>query len=424
MTTSIDAWERSDTQIDELLRVIETHRGPRVDDRAEYGKLAKLLLRRAAVHEAAVHDVVHAVGDTPRIDDVVAKIESDSSVRRKILDRMERKSRGVQGINLNQGVDFDGDLNAYAELVRVQVPWEQRVALPAMREVARGREHLLHDEKFISRHAPMRFRSRRWRRASHSISSWLLTASNHLGDFPWWGEHDPPQEVDLDGATRIVDWRHGATTHQSHMAPEGYASFTGGSHLAERGGGTGLMESAGELDIHALLVADHRQIAALFDDYDHVTPSERGTHLQAIVPVLVGHEMAEEEIVYPALRSVDLDARTAVRYRIQEQAVVEQMLKELEAMEPESSEFDTLFQRLRLAVRIHAEQEETTMFPLLERYADRLDRPTMGSRYRAVRASAPTHPHPSAPHSPPASTLSSPVMAALDRIHDAMSRRR
>jgi hemerythrin superfamily protein len=427
-TTSIDAWEQANTQIAELLRVIATHRGPTVDDRAEYGKLAKLLLRRAAIHEAAVVDVVGVVSDMPQVDGIVEKIEADASARRKILDGMQRKSRGVQAINLNQGSDFDVDLAAYAALVTGQLAWEGEVALPALRNAVRGAEGRLHDEAYIVRHAPMRFRARRrWHHAPRSLASWLLTASNHLGDFPWWSQHDAPHEVDLRRATRIVDWRRGSNAPVLHEDPAVTQKIQAtGSLEAHRwpGESTGLLPTPGELDILALLFADHREIATLFDRYDQLPPPERGDHLHALVPVLVGHEMAEEEIVYPAIRSVDLEARATVRYRVQEQALVKQLLKEIEETDPLSAAFDVVFKKLRLAVRLHMEQEESTMFPLLERYADRIDRPTMGSRYRASRATAPTHPHPSAPHTPPVSTVTSPVMAAIDRLRDTRVRTR
>ncbi|MGO9457314.1 MAG: hypothetical protein ACLP62_09735 [Acidimicrobiales bacterium] len=79
---------------------------------------------------------------------------------------------------------------------------------------------------------------------------------------------------------------------------------------------------------------------------------------------------------------------------------MQQLVKDFEAADPDSLVFDTLFQMLRLAARTHMEQGVSTLFPLLERYADRFDRSRMGSSYRTAKAVAPTHPHPSAPHSP------------------------
>ncbi len=424
-STSFDAWERANGQIVEILRVIDTHRGSSVDDRAEYGKLAKLLLRRAAVHEAAIADVLGAVSDMPQVDGIVEKVEAEAAARRELLDSMERKSRGVQGINLNQGSDFDVDLVAYDAVVRGQVPWERDVALPALRNVVRGCEGRLHDEAYIVRHSPLRFgENRRWHGSPRSLAAWFLTASSHLGDFPWWSQHDAPRDVDLTKATRIVGWRRGSSAPALHRDPPATRRDPPLSRHPRDRSWTALPTAPADLDILALLLADHREISAFFDRYDQLAPAERRDYLLALVPVLVGHEMAEEEIVYPAIRSVDLEARATVRYRIQEQALVQQLLKDLEAADPDSPAFDALFKKLRLAERIHMEQEESTMFPLLERYADRVDRPTMGSRYRAARAVAPTHPHPSAPHSPPASAVTNPVMAVIDRVRDLRARTR
>ena len=106
---------------------------------------------------------------------------------------MKRKSRGVQGINLNQGSDFDGDLTSYAAWSGRQLPWERRGRAA---DDSRGRHR---DARTVCTTRPTSSTTRAdalsrrpWRRAPESIASWLLIASDHLGDFPWWDNHDSP----------------------------------------------------------------------------------------------------------------------------------------------------------------------------------------------------------------------------------------
>ena len=43
----------------------------------------------------------------------------------------------------------------------------------------------------------------------------------------------------------------------------------------------------------------------------------------------------------------------------------------------------------------------------------------MGERYERAKASAPTHPHPHAPNTPPGNVVLGPIAALADRIRDA-----
>src|SRR5580692_11777348 len=81
-----------------------------VQARARYGDSAKDLIRDVATREAALTEVARAVGGTPGLDDLTPRLEVDRSERRALIDRLEKMSRGVQGINLNMGQDFDGPL--------------------------------------------------------------------------------------------------------------------------------------------------------------------------------------------------------------------------------------------------------------------------------------------------------------------------
>ncbi len=68
----------------------------------------------------------------------------------------------------------------------------------------------------------------------------------------------------------------------------------------------------------------------------------------------------------------------------------------------------------------HAEAEESTTFPLLERITTTDERQELGARYQKAKDRAPTHPHPHAPDTPPGNKLLGPVAAIFDRARDAV----
>jgi len=175
-----------------------------------------------------------------------------------------------------------------------------------------------------------------------------------------------------------------------------------------------------ETDIAELLLADHRHAEALLHRFDETANAKRGEYFAGLVPILVGHEVAEEEIVYPALRSVDPRVSSILDARIAEQAEAEELLKSMEEMDAESALFATSFAELRAAVLEHVEREERTVLPLLDEFADTLDRATMGTRYRKAKAVAPTHPHPHAPDTPPGNFVVERVAAVADRVRDSL----
>ena len=108
--------------------------------------------------------------------------------------------------------------------------------------------------------------------------------------------------------------------------------------------------------------------------------------------------------------------------RIAEQSAAEELLSEMESLDTSSAEFATKFQKLRSEVLAHAEAEESTAFPLLEEATSLEQRQELGERYTKAKESAPTHPHPHSPDTPPGNKLLGPVAAAFDRARDAVQR--
>lgn len=173
-------------------------------------------------------------------------------------------------------------------------------------------------------------------------------------------------------------------------------------------------------DIVAQLRLDHGSVRTLLNLFERVPVAGRAEYFCELVPVLVGHETAEEEVVYPAIRSLDPEAGPLLGGLIEEQAAATAVLARMEDLDPQSEDFASELVLLRRAVLAHAAREEVELFALLDQHAVYVDRPTLAVRYQLAKQAAPTHPHPHAPHTAPANLIMTPVASMVDRIRDAL----
>jgi hemerythrin superfamily protein len=172
------------------------------------------------------------------------------------------------------------------------------------------------------------------------------------------------------------------------------------------------------LDIVALVEADHRTAAALLAGVRSAEPSARAELWPGLLHFLAVHEVAEERVVFPAIRAVTTDAGPLLDARIEEQKAAEELLVSMEETDPASAVFADLLARLEAAVLAHAEAEEQHILPIVVAHDESLDRTTLGARYEAAKRKAPTHPHPDAPHRPPGNLVGGPVVSIMDRGRD------
>lgn len=173
-------------------------------------------------------------------------------------------------------------------------------------------------------------------------------------------------------------------------------------------------------DILDLLKKDHQAAEAMLGRFDDVPAADRDEYFCEVVHTLVGHEVAEEMVLYPTIREEGSNGRQVADARLAEQAEAEQLLADMESEATNSAGFTAKFQKLRDAVLSHAEGEESTAFPMLANGTTIEERAEMGSRYENAKDRAPTHPHPHAPDTPPANKLLGPVAALFDRARDAV----
>jgi hemerythrin superfamily protein len=171
-------------------------------------------------------------------------------------------------------------------------------------------------------------------------------------------------------------------------------------------------------DLISLLAQDHEAITERFSELGHAAPEVRGQLFWELMDQLVRHEVAEEVVVYPALRQ-EPGGDAVAEARLAEEAAAEKLLARLEKLDPTTEEFRGAIRDLESAVLDHARHEEAEVFPLLAANEESGYLALLGQKFKGEKLAAPNHPHPHAPDSPLAQKLVGPVAAFIDRIRDA-----
>jgi hemerythrin superfamily protein len=171
-------------------------------------------------------------------------------------------------------------------------------------------------------------------------------------------------------------------------------------------------------DLISLLAQDHESIAERFSELGHAGPEARGRLFWELMEQLVRHEVAEEVVVYPALRR-EPGGDAIAEARLDEESRTELLLARLEKLDPVTEEFRGAIKDLESAVLDHAAKEETEVFPLLAANEESGYLALLGQKFRGEKLAAPSHPHPHAPDASLAQKLIGPVTAFVDRIRDA-----
>jgi hypothetical protein len=186
-TTALDLLETEDLELRRLFTLLRLNRGITVEERADYGDLAKDTIRHLATREAALVEVANVAGSDPELRGISEQLEASMRARRPHIDRVERMSRGVQGINLRIGQDFDGEMLDLMQIVGTEIERELGEVLPDIKGALEGteREDEMKSAEHVVAHAPTNLDpngSRWWETAP--VVSRLITLYDHLRDFP------------------------------------------------------------------------------------------------------------------------------------------------------------------------------------------------------------------------------------------------
>ena len=119
------------------------------------------------------------------------------------------------------------------------------------------------------------------------------------------------------------------------------------------------------MDVTKLLTQQHDEVKQLFKEIESLGDSEfkrRSDFVQQIGQMLRPHMQFEEEILYPAAKSVDNEL---VLESYEEHHMAKILLEEIEQTPPSNERYMAKLTVLKEMLEHHIEEEEGTLFPEL-----------------------------------------------------------
>jgi hemerythrin superfamily protein len=173
-------------------------------------------------------------------------------------------------------------------------------------------------------------------------------------------------------------------------------------------------------DVVTTLLAQHQQVKQLFSTLEKVAAAKAEEPFCELRRMLSVHETAEEELIYPMVRSFGDAAGRIADACIAEESKAKAALAELEKLDTTAPAFSSQLAAFKRMVLEHAEHEEQEVFPLLREHcsSDRLE--ALATAFKVAEAAAPTHPHPHGPDSALGNLVVGPAVAIMDRVRDAI----
>jgi len=143
-------------------------------------------------------------------------------------------------------------------------------------------------------------------------------------------------------------------------------------------------------DAITLLENDHRRMEDLLARGEDTTEHAKGSRtsmLETLTRELNLHELIEERILYPALKSHP-QARDIVLEGYQEHHVADLIVKELQAMPKDDERWGAKFKVLKENIEHHIEEEEGEMFRTARGIFSAEELREMGARMAGMKAAA------------------------------------
>ncbi|RZI84104.1 MAG: hemerythrin domain-containing protein [Rubrivivax sp.] len=124
--------------------------------------------------------------------------------------------------------------------------------------------------------------------------------------------------------------------------------------------------SRGEADAIKLLTTDHKEVKALFKEYEKLVKKEAGDEekqaiAQQICTMLTVHATIEEEIFYPAAREA-IKEEDLVDEATVEHATAKDLIAQIEGMSPGEELYDAKVTVLGEYIEHHVQEEEKELF--------------------------------------------------------------
>lgn len=147
--------------------------------------------------------------------------------------------------------------------------------------------------------------------------------------------------------------------------------------------GGAVTRTKNDMNITEIITMDHRKVDTLFTEIENTTdPKKVEEFFGQIYKDLSAHAEAEEEVVYPAVRSYYPDTQDLY----DEQAEMKQMLERIKSTSPSSPQFKDMVQQLKKAVKDHVQEEESDMFAKLRQNFSEEQMQQMSTRFKEAKS--------------------------------------
>jgi hemerythrin superfamily protein len=141
-----------------------------------------------------------------------------------------------------------------------------------------------------------------------------------------------------------------------------------------------------DMNIQTLIRLDHNKTNTIFTEIGATKdPQKLQEYFGQLYKDLLAHAQAEEEVVYPRVRSFYGDDNTQELY--DEQAQMKRMLDEIKAINPANADqFRSKVKQLMEVVGDHIRQEEFTMFQAIDNNCSDAQKEQMATEFKAAKA--------------------------------------
>jgi hemerythrin superfamily protein len=141
-----------------------------------------------------------------------------------------------------------------------------------------------------------------------------------------------------------------------------------------------------DMNIQTIIRLDHNKVNTIFTEIGGTNdPQKLQEFFGQLYKDLLAHAQAEEEVVYPRVRSFYGEDNTQELYS--EQAEMKQMLDQIRAINPSSTDqFKSQIKQLMDAVGDHVRQEESTMFAAIDRNCNDAQKEQMATDFKAAKS--------------------------------------
>jgi hemerythrin superfamily protein len=140
-----------------------------------------------------------------------------------------------------------------------------------------------------------------------------------------------------------------------------------------------------DLNIQDVIRLDHSKVNTLFTELlGSNDPQKIQEYFGQIYKDLTAHAEAEEQVVYPAVRSFYGNENTQELY--DEQSEMKRLLDEIKAMSPSTSGFKDKVKQLMDIVGDHVRQEESTMFAAIRNNCSSEQSEQLATQFKAAKS--------------------------------------